>query len=145
VPLSCIDMFTIINQTRRLHSVLRLLDLLSLSTEPPLPSVYNVYRHCVVWPTNGSAKYNPFPASADRLWNHRDNTASTWYFRSQISLIVDTYVILITGRESVGHLTSHEIWRLTKFEIVPLRLGKGNAIQVFQTFLPVSNMQAGPR
>ena len=47
-----------------------------------------------------------------------------------LSLIQDTYVILITGRESVGHLTSHEIWRLTKFEIVPLRLGKGTAIQV---------------
>ena len=138
-------MFTIINQTRRLHSVLRLLDLLSLSTEPPLPSVYNVYRHCVVWPINGSAKYNPFPASADRVWNHWNNTSSTWYFRSQIFLIVDTYVILITGRESVGHLTSHEIWRLTKFEIVPLRLGKGNAIQVSQTFRPISNMQAGPR
>ena len=42
---------------------------------------------------------------------------------------LDTYVILITGKESVGHLTSHEVWRLTKFEIIPLRLGKGNAIQ----------------
>jgi len=47
--------------------------------------------------------------------------------------VLDTYVILITGRESVGHLTSHEIWRLTKFEIVPLRLGKGNAIKVSLT------------
>ena len=45
-------------------------------------------------------------------------------------LLLDTYVILITGRESVGHLASHEIWRLTKFEIIPLRLGKGNAIRV---------------
>jgi len=42
----------------------------------------------------------------------------------------DTYVILITGRQSVGHLTSHEVWRLTKFEIIPLRLDKENAIQV---------------
>lgn len=50
--------------------------------------------------------------------------------RSYLSLIPDTYVILITGRESIGHLTSHEIWRLTKFEIVPLRLAKGNSIQV---------------
>jgi hypothetical protein len=47
-----------------------------------------------------------------------------------IRLRLDTYVILVTGRESVGHLASHEVWRLTKIEIVPLRLGKGNAIQV---------------
>jgi hypothetical protein len=48
----------------------------------------------------------------------------------KVLLTEDTYVILITGRESVGHLTSHEIWRLTKFEIVPLRLQKGHAIKV---------------
>jgi len=42
---------------------------------------------------------------------------------------IDSYAILITARESVGHLASHEIYRLTKFEIVPLRLGRGNTIQ----------------
>jgi len=42
---------------------------------------------------------------------------------------IDSYAILITARESIGHLASHEIYRPTKFEIVPLRLGKGSTIQ----------------
>lgn len=54
----------------------------------------------------------------------------------------DTYVILMTGKESVGHLQSHEVWQMTKFEIIPLRLGKANAIQaltlVFKGLMPGS-------
>jgi hypothetical protein len=136
VPLPCIDMCTVISRTWHLHSVPRRRGQLSLSTELPQDSVSNVNTP----PTtadNDSVEYDSIPASTDCVRNHRYNTAPSRYvFYFGASLTADTYVILITGRESVGHLTSHEIWRLTKFEIVPLRLGKGNAIQVSQTFQP---------
>lgn len=72
--------------------------------------------------------------SPANLRDHRPHSSAIGYclfpfFIVRLAHVVDKYVILISGRESVGHLTSHEIWRLTNFEIVPLRLDKGNAIQ----------------
>jgi len=49
--------------------------------------------------------------------------------------MADTYIIVVTGRESVGHLTSHEIFRLTKTEIIPLRLTKEKAAKVYFLFI----------
>jgi len=77
-----------------------------------------------------SAQHIVFSTVADGIRHSRHSQAEIGYCLARCSLISDTYVLVVSGRESVGHLASHEIWRLTKFEIIPLRLAKGQAIQV---------------
>jgi SacI homology domain len=100
----------------------------SLQRNQPLP--------CLALLIASSRQCQDPSCSPANLRNHRPHSPSIGYAHFHSSsfgwrwlIHVDTYVILISGRESVGHLTSHEIWRLTKFEIVPLRLGNGNTIQ----------------
>lgn len=85
---------------------------------------------CVAIASYCSAQYIVFSSITDSIWHSRHHQTSIGYCLAGRCLIPDTYVIVVTGRESVGHLASHEIWRLTKFEIIPLRLAKGQAIQV---------------
>jgi hypothetical protein len=42
----------------------------------------------------------------------------------------DTYVLLITGKELVGSISTDDIWTLTKFMIVPVRSHKHRSCQV---------------
>ena len=58
---------------------------------------------------------------------------------------IDVYVIVVTGRESVGHLTAHEIFRLTKTEIIPLRLEKEKATKVPNPHLTYTYVVIGRR
>lgn len=86
--------------------------------------------HLLVHATYSSAQHIVFSTVTDSIRHSRHSQTAIGYSLARYSLISDTYVLVVSGRESVGHLASHEIWRLTKFEIIPLRLAKGQAIQV---------------
>ena len=126
---TCIATYTCTSLTHSLPLLQPRLDRLLSSIEPLQKPVSKVCT-CLSFASYCSAQHVVFSTITDSIRHSRHNQTSIGYCLGGSNLTSDTYVIVITGRESVGHLASHEIWRLTKFEIIPLRLAKGQAIQV---------------
>ncbi|KAJ3490502.1 hypothetical protein NLI96_g1404 [Meripilus lineatus] len=108
--------------------------------EPVGARSFTIYRNSgdiVLNPPNA-----PLPATAER-------SGKTIYgIMGLITLVMSEYIIVLTGRELLGRLMGHNIYRATDFDILPLNpdislLNPPNAVEAHLQALVKSHLQCG--